>query len=181
MFSKCENVPVGKCLAMLWSERRISHSLCSSPINEDCVLEMSQQLDSHANSVEFWITCLKDYPSSLVAFFQKFLLSDSILPEVNLYHSKDYFGGISIDEVNRVASSLISDVSLFADSRLSNILSVCSTDDIVFYLLIFGLFGCYRYLCPVNQLQLLDIFTMICLRGFSHLDNYLRQVTYVPY
>lgn len=74
-------------------------------------MHMSQHLGNHADSVEFWITCLKEYPSSLLAFFQKLSLSDSILPEITSYRCEKYFGTASVDEVKMVASALISEVS----------------------------------------------------------------------
>ncbi|XP_020266857.1 separase [Asparagus officinalis] len=116
IFLKRENVPIEKCLAILWSERRLNHSLCASPVNEDAILHISQCLDSHANSVDFWMTCLKDYPSYLVAFCQKFSLSDSVLPEVSLYCCERLFGTVTVDEVKKVASALIADVPLSSQS-----------------------------------------------------------------
>lgn len=110
-------IPMDQRLAVFWSERRLNHSLCFSPISEDFLLFMSQHLNDQVNSFEFWNCCFSSNMPSHVAFFQKFLPPGGILPdELCAYSCANFFGNIAASQVESVASSLISDVHLSSQS-----------------------------------------------------------------
>ncbi|XP_010908769.2 separase isoform X2 [Elaeis guineensis] len=113
MLCKWENIPLEKCIAMLWSGRRLSHSLCSSPISENFILDISKYPGVNADSFDYWINCIKGHPPSLCMFLQKLSLNNSVFPEVSGCTFERSFGSqITVDEVKKVASSLIVDVPL---------------------------------------------------------------------
>ncbi|KAK9167645.1 hypothetical protein Scep_002836 [Stephania cephalantha] len=106
-----KDVPLKKCLAMLWSDRRLAHALCTAPVGEDFILDLSEQFDSHSDAVGFWISCMKDSQPLLTGFCQKLLLFDFISSEANHYHpGSSLTSNATIDEVKDVALTLISNV-----------------------------------------------------------------------
>ncbi|XP_072953682.1 separase isoform X1 [Typha angustifolia] len=117
MIWKRENIPLEKCFAMLWSDRRLNHSLCTFPIDKQLIFDISKQLGINANSTDFWISCIKGHPPSLCMFLQKVSLTDCIFREVSEHSFERSLGWkVSIDEVRKVVSSLISDVPLASRS-----------------------------------------------------------------
>ncbi|KAJ6853593.1 small RNA 2'-O-methyltransferase-like [Iris pallida] len=116
-FFKRKNPPVATCLTILWSGRRVNHSLCSFPVDKDVILYVSEQLGTCANTFKFWVSCLKGDPSDLLAFLQKFLPSDSLIPELSLYKPKKCHGlEVTVDEVKKAVSSLSSKIPLSSQS-----------------------------------------------------------------
>lgn len=112
MLCKQEDIPLEKCIAMLWSGRRLNHSLCSSPISENFILDISKYSVVNVDSFDYWINCIKGHPASLCMFLQKLSLTNSVFPEVSGCTLERSFGSqITVDEVKKVASSLIADVS----------------------------------------------------------------------
>ncbi|XP_078444643.1 separase isoform X2 [Wolffia australiana] len=96
-------VSVEVCVDMLWSNRRLSHVSCSSPIDEAFAQILSEVFGVCANSVTFWINCMKSSNFALVGFLQSFLLPNTIFSAENTVSSP-----VTKEEVKRTASSLIS-------------------------------------------------------------------------
>ncbi|KAK9162182.1 hypothetical protein Syun_003084 [Stephania yunnanensis] len=118
-----KDVPLKKCLAMLWSDRRLAHALCTAPVSEDFILDLSEQFDSHSDAVGFWISCMKDSQPLLTGFCQKLLLFDFISSEANHYHpGSSLTSNATIDEVKDVALTLISNVHEHSSAFLAGYL-----------------------------------------------------------
>ncbi|WOL20055.1 hypothetical protein Cni_G28857 [Canna indica] len=116
-FCKLESILLDKCISMLWMNRRLSHSLCISPIDESFLLNISEQYSVNVNSLDYWVCCLKDHQSSQCMLLLKLLPSDSVCTESSGCSLKRPFDAeISIEEVKNVASSLISEVPLRSQS-----------------------------------------------------------------
>ncbi|KAF8411822.1 hypothetical protein HHK36_004381 [Tetracentron sinense] len=106
-----KNVPLKKCLAMLWADRRLTHALCSSPVDEAFILNLSEHFGVDSNSFSFWISCIKDSQPLLVGFKQKFSLLYSTLPQQGSCHPESSFSSdVTVDEVKGAALDLISSV-----------------------------------------------------------------------
>ncbi|OVA03751.1 Peptidase C50 [Macleaya cordata] len=111
IFLKRKNVPLEQCLAMLWADGKLTHALCTSPVDEDFLSDFERNFGVDSNAISFWISCIKDSPELLIGFRQKFSLSDSILAQVGHYHSGSPLGSdVTINEVKEVTSALISRV-----------------------------------------------------------------------
>ncbi|XP_042511471.1 separase isoform X2 [Macadamia integrifolia] len=112
---KQKNVPLEKSVAMLWADRRLSHALCMSPVDEDFILKFSKHFGVNFNSVGFWVNCLKDSEPLLVGFRQKFSLSHSIYPQGN--HPENSLGSdINISRVKKAAMDLLSSIPVCSRS-----------------------------------------------------------------
>ncbi|CAL9041755.1 unnamed protein product [Musa banksii] len=110
-FSMPENMLSEKCIFMLWSNRRLNHSLCSSPIDEVFVLNISEQFGLNVNFLDYWINCIKQHPPSQCMLLQKLFPNDFVLSEATGHSSKRPFGAqISTEEVKEVATSLVAEV-----------------------------------------------------------------------
>lgn len=107
-----KNVPLKKCLAMLWECRRLGHALCASPVSEVFVSTLSHHCDE-PNSMEFWLSCLKESKPLLVGFKQSFCFSFGNCSLASHHHESSYQLDITIDEVKLAASDLLSGVSFF--------------------------------------------------------------------
>ncbi|XP_058089660.1 separase [Magnolia sinica] len=108
---KWKNVPLERCLAMLWGDRRLNHALCMLPIDETFILNLSQQFGVHINSIDYWISCMESSPSSLLGFCQKFLLPDSSLPQVGRCYTKRSLGpDVTVDKIKEAAAALVCSV-----------------------------------------------------------------------
>ncbi|CAA7401560.1 unnamed protein product [Spirodela intermedia] len=114
LLCKRNNVPLESCVDMLWSNRRLSHECCSSPLDEIFIRNMSEEFGVCANSISFWISCMKSSHSTLVGFLQGFFLSNAILMSENTLCSH-----ITVQEVKRTASSLISSGSVTSRSAFA--------------------------------------------------------------
>ncbi|XP_020573851.1 separase-like [Phalaenopsis equestris] len=111
-FCKYENLSLEKCLALLWTGRRLGHYLCPSPIDPDLISRISQLPDNSINSFAFWTDCLKSSSFFLLMFVQNFLISDSILNEENVQQIEDLYScKLSVEGVKVAVSSLLLDVS----------------------------------------------------------------------
>ncbi|XP_043718262.1 separase-like isoform X1 [Telopea speciosissima] len=112
---KRKNVPLEKSVAMLWADRRLTHALCVSPVDEDFILKFSEHFGVNSYSVGFWVNCLKDSEPLLVGFRQKFSLSHSIFPQEN--HPENSLGSdININEVKKAAMDLLSSIPVCSRS-----------------------------------------------------------------
>ncbi|KAF8019982.1 hypothetical protein BT93_G0618 [Corymbia citriodora subsp. variegata] len=106
-----KNLEPQKYLTLLWESRRMSHSLCFSPISEAFITVLSEHQGEIFKSMDHWMCCLKESQPSLVGF-QNIL---SLL--LSLYRKEScceitlepYIGG---DRVKEAAVGLISSVPL---------------------------------------------------------------------
>ncbi|XP_044490537.1 separase-like isoform X4 [Mangifera indica] len=73
-FLKWKNVPLEKCVYILWESRRLSHALCISPVNEAFLINLAEQCGEISKSIDFWIRCLKESQPLLVGFQQSLTL-----------------------------------------------------------------------------------------------------------
>ncbi|KAG9458960.1 hypothetical protein H6P81_003468 [Aristolochia fimbriata] len=117
-FSKRQDISLERCLAMLWGARRLNHPFCVFPINENFLLNLSNQFGGHVESLDFWISCIEDYhPQSLLGFCQKLLIPDSIVFQVDGEPSKRLSGmDVSIERIKETASALISSKPVSSES-----------------------------------------------------------------
>ncbi|XP_074291735.1 separase-like [Silene latifolia] len=105
------NVPLDKCLSLLWESRRVNHSLCVLPVSEAFIVALSCIYGKEAESFEFWLNCLQDSRTLSVVFKQNFSFLSSFSPLAFHQHKSSLQSGISVDEVKQVASDLVSMVS----------------------------------------------------------------------
>ncbi|KAL9237436.1 hypothetical protein vseg_011984 [Gypsophila vaccaria] len=110
------DVPLNKCLALLWESRRVNHALCVMPLNEALVVALSNLYGKEAESFQIWVDCLKDSRTLSVGFKQNFSFLPSFFPLAFHQHKKSLQSDISVDEAKRVASDLISNVSASSSS-----------------------------------------------------------------
>lgn len=86
LFNK-KNFPLTKTLAELWKNKRLSHALCASPVNDIFIEPFSKHQSQLCKSSEFWRMCLEELKPLIVGF----------------QHSNN--------EIKQAASDLISSVS----------------------------------------------------------------------
>lgn len=107
-----KNIPLKKCLAMLWECRRLGHALCASPVSEMFIMTLSHHCDE-SNSMEFWLSCLKESKPLQVGFKQNFSFSFANFSSGSHHHESSSRSDITIDEVKQAASDLLSSVRSF--------------------------------------------------------------------
>ena len=112
---KWMNVPLEKCLSLLWGCRRLNHALCVLPINEAFIMALSERYGRDAESLDFWISSVKDSPALSVGLRQNFTCLCSFFPVVVHQLKLSLQADISVDEVKRVASHLSSNVRWLID------------------------------------------------------------------
>ncbi|PIA65622.1 hypothetical protein AQUCO_00100851v1 [Aquilegia coerulea] len=108
-------VPPEKCFAMLWADRRLTHALCTKPVDENIITSFAQHIGAGSNSdtVGIWLSHIKKSPALLVGFRQKYSLYDSILSQVGHCLSGSPLGyNVTVDEIEEVASALKPGVSV---------------------------------------------------------------------
>lgn len=90
-------------LLLLWNSRRLSHSLCGSPVYSEFITTLSKHHESF-DSVEFWKHCMENLDPH-IGFEQKL----SMLPTISSPDSfqLDHAIHINIDEVKQAATNLI--------------------------------------------------------------------------
>ncbi|XP_021774969.1 separase-like isoform X2 [Chenopodium quinoa] len=110
------NVPLEKCLSLLWESRRVNHALCAVPINEAFIEALSKHYGKEAESLEFWISCFKDSQPLLVGLQQNFSFLSSLFPLAFFQRKHSLQSEISVDEVKKIASNLLSNVSVSRSS-----------------------------------------------------------------
>ncbi|KAJ7946655.1 putative Separase [Quillaja saponaria] len=109
---KLKNIPLKKCLAILWECRRISHALCVSPVNEAFILSLSDHCGELSKSIDFWMSCIQGSQPLLIGFQQNFsFLLASSLKSSNNYHGS-FQSDITVGEVKQAALELVSNVPL---------------------------------------------------------------------
>ncbi|KAF6134606.1 hypothetical protein GIB67_025721 [Kingdonia uniflora] len=80
-----KGVSLEKCIAMLWADRRVTHSLCISPIDEDFITKISQHSGTNFDSVGLWVSCTNYSLPLQIGFRQKFSLYDTLFPILDLF------------------------------------------------------------------------------------------------
>ncbi|XP_021763754.1 separase-like [Chenopodium quinoa] len=110
------NVPLEKCLSLLWESRRVNHALCAVPVNEAFIEALSKHYGKEAESLEFWIGSFKDSQPLLVGLQQNFSFLSSLFPLAFYQHKHSLQSEISVDEVKKIASNLLSNVSVSRSS-----------------------------------------------------------------
>ncbi|XP_074358633.1 separase isoform X1 [Apium graveolens] len=107
---KWRSVPIKKLLAILWECRRLGHALCASPVNETFITTLLNYCDA-ANTMEFWLSCLKESQSLEVGFKQNFfyMFADFSLGS---HHHGSSQSEITIGGIKQAVSNLLSSVPL---------------------------------------------------------------------
>ncbi|KAF3435151.1 hypothetical protein FNV43_RR22238 [Rhamnella rubrinervis] len=103
-----KNIPLEKCLMVLWECRRISHALCISPVNEAFITSLYDHYGEHTKSIDFWISCLKGSQPLMVGLQHNF---SSLFANFNrCSHNREgsFRPDITVDEVQEAAMELIS-------------------------------------------------------------------------
>ncbi|GFY89199.1 separase [Actinidia rufa] len=104
---KRNNVPLEKCLALLWQYRRLGHALCASPVSDRFIATLSQHCDKF-KSIDFWISCMNGSLPLEVGFQQCFSFMFSSIFCGSLQIKGSFRPDIKVDEVKQAASDLIS-------------------------------------------------------------------------
>ncbi|XP_057494488.1 LOW QUALITY PROTEIN: separase-like [Actinidia eriantha] len=107
---KRNNVPLEKCLALLWQYRRLGHALCVSPVSDGFIATLSQHCDKF-ESIDFWTSCMNGSLPLEVGFQLcfSFMFSSFFCGSSQIMGS--FRPDIKVDEVKQAASDLISCVS----------------------------------------------------------------------
>ncbi|TKY71312.1 Separase protein [Spatholobus suberectus] len=106
---KWKNVPVEKWLTLMWESRRLSHALCVSPVNEEFIKNSLDEF-SELSNIDFWIRYLQGNQSSLIGFQQNFSFLFASFHRNSCSHGSSFQTDITIDEVQKAALDLISNV-----------------------------------------------------------------------
>lgn len=109
---KWKNVQLEKLLAILWESRRMGHAMCTAPVNEMFIAQLSEHLGELPKSFDFWTNCLKTLPVMLVGFQQNFSFLCSNYTQSSCEHEKSIQLYVTVDEAKEAASKLISHVIL---------------------------------------------------------------------
>lgn len=110
---KLKNVSIEKWLTLLWESRRLSHPLCVSPVNEAFILNSLDEF-SELSNIDFWIRYLQGNQSS-IGFQQNFSFLFASSHGNSCYHGSSFRTDITVDEVQKAALELISNVRSFWD------------------------------------------------------------------
>ncbi|KAJ1281207.1 hypothetical protein BS78_04G290200 [Paspalum vaginatum] len=112
MIWKQENLPLEKLLSLLFTNRRLSHACCHLPLDEQFISVAAEHVGVHCHHIKFWINCFEGDHPSLCMFLQGMLPSDLFIPQSCKHSCGWQFSfDVSVDEVNKVASALVSDVT----------------------------------------------------------------------
>ena len=108
---KWKNIPLEKCWVRLWECRRVSHGLCTSPVNDALIMKLSDHFSGLSKSVDFWINCLKGSQQLVIGFQHTFSFLFANIPWGPCKHESLFRCEITVDEVKEAALELISIVS----------------------------------------------------------------------
>lgn len=117
---KRKNVPIEKWLPLMWESRSLSHALCVSPVNEEFIMNSMDEF-SELSNIDFWIRYLQGNQSSLIGFQQNFSFLFASSHKNSCSHGSSFQTDITIDEVQKAALDLISNVRLFWDRNSHNL------------------------------------------------------------
>ncbi|TVU28695.1 hypothetical protein EJB05_20225, partial [Eragrostis curvula] len=109
---KRENLPLEKLFSSLFTSGRLSHACCHIPMDQQFISYVAEHLGIDCQHTEFWRNCFKGDLPSLAMFLQKMLCSDLFFsPSCECSIGRLFSFDASVDEVNKVASSLVSEVN----------------------------------------------------------------------
>ncbi|KAF3628570.1 putative DNA polymerase delta subunit 4-like [Capsicum annuum] len=111
-----KNIPLEKSVSLLWRYRRLSHALCTSPVNEMFIKTLSNHCGELSKSVEYWMKCMKESQPQLIGFQQSFFLTLSLSSKVSRNYQSFLHCDITEDKVKLTASELIHAVPLSSGS-----------------------------------------------------------------
>jgi separase len=131
---KLKSVSMEKWLTLLWESRRLSHALCVSPVNEAFILNSLDDFSDLSN-INFWIHNLKGNQSSLIGFQQNFSFLFASSHRSACDHGSSFQVEITVDEVQKAALKLISNVQSFLDIIYGTLFYLNSS---LYFLLIFS-------------------------------------------
>lgn len=110
MIWKQENLPLEKLFSMLFINGRLNHACCHLPMDPEFVSYVAQHLGVDCHSTVFWKNCFKgDYPS-LTMFLQRLWPVDFFSQACEHTLGNQFGFNASVDEIEKVASSLVSEV-----------------------------------------------------------------------
>ncbi|CAN4110641.1 unnamed protein product [Withania somnifera] len=111
-----KNIPLEKSVSLLWRYRRLSHALCTSPVNEMFIKTLSNHCGELAKSIEYWMKCMKKSQPQLVGFQQSFFLTLGLSSKVSHSHQNFLHCDVTEDKVKITASELIHAIPLSSGS-----------------------------------------------------------------
>ncbi|XP_047080035.1 separase-like [Lolium rigidum] len=110
MIWKEENLPLEKLFSMLFINGRLNHACCHLPMDQKFVSYVAQHLGVDCHNTIFWRNCFKgDYPS-LSMFLQRLWPVDFFSQSCEQSFEIQFGLNASVDEIDKVASSLVSEV-----------------------------------------------------------------------
>jgi len=105
---KQENLPLEKIFSFLFTSGRLSHAYCHLPLDKEFISKVAEHVGVDCHHTDFWRNCFEGERPSLIMFLQRMLLSDFFFPQ-SCEQSLRF--DVSVDEVNKAALSLVSEVS----------------------------------------------------------------------
>ncbi|XP_070034034.1 separase isoform X2 [Nicotiana tomentosiformis] len=106
-----KNIPLEKSVSLLWRYRRLSHALCTSPVNEMFIKTLSNHCGELSKSLEYWMKCMEASQPQLIGFQQSFLTL-ALSSKVSRSHQSFLHCDITDDKVKLTAAELIHTVPL---------------------------------------------------------------------
>ena len=111
MIWKHENLPLEKLFSMLFINGRLNHACCHLPMDQKFVSYVARHLGVDCHNTIFWRNCFKeDYPS-LTMFLQRLWPVEFFSQSCEHSFGNQFGFNASVDEIDKVASSLVSEVS----------------------------------------------------------------------
>ncbi|KAL6633464.1 hypothetical protein ACP70R_026135 [Stipagrostis hirtigluma subsp. patula] len=99
------------CFELQFDFGRLSHVCCHHPIDQQFISNLPLHLGVDCHHTEFWRNCFKGDHASLCMFLQRMVPIDSFFSEsCESFIGRQFSFDMSIDEVNKVASNLVSEV-----------------------------------------------------------------------
>jgi len=105
---KQENLPLENIFSFLFTSGRLSHAYCHLPLDKEFISKVAEHVGVDCHHTDFWRNCFEGERPSLIMFLQRMLLSDLFFPQ-SCEQSLRF--DVSVDEVNKAALSLVSEVS----------------------------------------------------------------------
>ncbi|XP_058191839.1 separase isoform X2 [Rhododendron vialii] len=113
---KRKNVPLEKCLALLWQYRRLGHALCASPVSEGFITTFSKHCGEISKSINFWKSSMSGSLPLEVGFQQSFSFILSNFSHGSCNTEYPFRPELKVDEVKKAALDLTSKVPLCTSS-----------------------------------------------------------------
>ena len=105
---KQENLPLENIFSFLFTSGRLSHAYCHLQLDKEFISKVAEHVGVDCHHTDFWRNCFEGERPSLIMFLQRMLLSDLFFPQ-SCEQSLRF--DVSVDEVNKAALSLVSEVS----------------------------------------------------------------------